>query len=89
MKFGIFGTGLVGQTIGSKLVACGHEVKLGSRTATNEQGKAWADTAGIRASHGSFADAARSVKYCSTAPRATPHSKCWRAPEPRTSGTSC
>ena len=46
MKFGVFGTGMVGQTIGSKLVACGHEVKLGSRTATNEQGKAWAATAG-------------------------------------------
>jgi len=59
MKFGVFGTGMVGQTIGSKLVACGHEVKLGSRTATNEQGKAWADTAGTRAAYGSFADAAR------------------------------
>jgi len=59
MKVGVFGTGMVGQTIGSKLIAVGHEVKLGSRTASNEKGKAWADQAGARATHGSFADVAR------------------------------
>lgn len=58
MQIGVFGTGVVGQTIGSKLIECGHEVKLGSRTSQNEKGRSWADAAGARASHGSFADAA-------------------------------
>ncbi len=31
MKIGILGTGIVGTTIGSKLVELGHEVKMGSR----------------------------------------------------------
>jgi predicted dinucleotide-binding enzyme len=58
MKIGVLGTGAVGRTIGSKLIECGYEVKLGSRTANNDQGKAWAEAAGTRASHGSFADTA-------------------------------
>jgi len=58
MKIGVFGTGMVGQTIGKKLIELGHEVKLGSRTAGNEKGSAWADKAGPRASHGTFADTA-------------------------------
>jgi predicted dinucleotide-binding enzyme len=49
---------MVGQTIGAKLIAVGHEVKLGSRTASNEKGKAWAGQAGAGATHGSFADVA-------------------------------
>jgi len=31
MKLGVLGTGSVGQTIASKLVALGHEVKMGAR----------------------------------------------------------
>ena len=31
MKIGILGTGMVGNTIGTKLVQLGHEVKIGSR----------------------------------------------------------
>jgi 8-hydroxy-5-deazaflavin:NADPH oxidoreductase len=58
MKIGVLGTGIAGQTIGSKLVELGHEVKLGARTADNEKARAWSDKAGARASHGSFADAA-------------------------------
>jgi predicted dinucleotide-binding enzyme len=58
MKIGILGTGQVGETIGSKLVALGHQVKMGSRTANNEKAAAWAASAGQAASHGSFADAA-------------------------------
>ncbi len=58
MRIGIFGTGTVGTTIGSKLVALGHDVKLGSRTADNEKAQAWAAKAGARASQGTFADAA-------------------------------
>ncbi len=58
MKIGVFGTGTVGATIGSKLVALGHEVKMGSRTANNEKAVAWAKGAGQKASQGTFADAA-------------------------------
>jgi predicted dinucleotide-binding enzyme len=58
MRIGIFGTGVVGQTVGAKLVELGHEVRLGSRDAANEKAVAWAATAGDRASNGTFADAA-------------------------------
>ena len=58
MKIGILGTGMVGTTIGTKLVSLGHEVKLGARTAGNEKAVAWAAKVGGGASEGSFADAA-------------------------------
>lgn len=58
MKIGVFGTGTVGATLGSKLVALGHEVKMGSRTASNEKAVAWAKGAGEKASQGTFAEAA-------------------------------
>lgn len=58
MRIGILGTGVVGHTIGSKLVSLGHEVKLGSRSATNEKAAAWVKSAGGGASHGTFAEAA-------------------------------
>jgi predicted dinucleotide-binding enzyme len=60
MKIGILGTGIVGTTIASRLVALGHHVTLGSREATNEKGAAWARKAGANASHGTFATAAAS-----------------------------
>src|SRR5438445_13688452 len=59
MKIGVFGTGIVGNAIGSKLVALGHEVKMGSRTATNEKAAAFVKTNGANASLGTFADAAK------------------------------
>jgi predicted dinucleotide-binding enzyme len=34
MRIAVFGTGDVGRTIGTKLLSLGHEVHLGSRTAT-------------------------------------------------------
>jgi predicted dinucleotide-binding enzyme len=46
MKIGVLGTGVVGQTIASKLKELGHEVMIGSRTADNEK------------ADGTFADAA-------------------------------
>lgn len=58
MKIGVFGTGSVGETIGSRLVELGHDVMMGSRAAGNEKAVAWADKSGARASQGSFADAA-------------------------------
>lgn len=58
MKIGILGTGMVGNTIASKLVALGHEVMMGSRTANNEKARAWVAQTGGRARAGTFADAA-------------------------------
>jgi 8-hydroxy-5-deazaflavin:NADPH oxidoreductase len=58
MKIGVLGTGVVGQTIATKLVELGHEVTLGSRTADNEAAATWAADAGDGAGHGTFADAA-------------------------------
>jgi len=58
MKIAVLGTGGVGQTIGSKLVQLGHEVKMGSRSASHEKGAAWVKAAGDKASLGTFGDAA-------------------------------
>jgi 8-hydroxy-5-deazaflavin:NADPH oxidoreductase len=58
MKIAVLGTGMVGDSIGSRLIELGHEVKMGSRSATNEKAKAFADKHKDKASAGSFADAA-------------------------------
>ncbi|MBC7861574.1 MAG: NAD(P)-binding domain-containing protein [Bacteroidia bacterium] len=58
MKIGILGTGMVGSTIGSKLIALGHDVMMGSRTSTNEKAAAWVKSAGAKSSAGTFAEAA-------------------------------
>ena len=42
MKFGVLGTGMVGNGIRAKLAALGHEVKIGSREAENAAGAACA-----------------------------------------------
>jgi len=58
MRIGILGTGVVGQTIGTRLVQLGHDVTLGSRTATNEKAAKWVADNGPRARQGAFADVA-------------------------------
>lgn len=58
MKIAVLGTGMVGNTIGTKLIALGHEVKMGSRTSNNEKAQAWVSGAGNNASQGTFAEAA-------------------------------
>ena len=58
MRIGVLGTGTVGQRLSTKLVELGHEVRMGSRDATNEKAQAWAASAGERGSGGTFADAA-------------------------------
>ena len=58
MKLGVLGTGMVGNTIATKLIQLGHEVKMGSRTAGNEKAVQWANANGVKASNGTFADAA-------------------------------
>jgi predicted dinucleotide-binding enzyme len=49
---------MVGNAIATKLVALGHDVKMGSRTADNAKGAEWVKANGARASQGTFADAA-------------------------------
>ena len=54
----VLGTGMVGNTIGTKLVSLGHRVMMGSRTANNEKALTWAKQNGDLASNGTFSDAA-------------------------------
>jgi len=58
MRIGVLGTGMVGKTIATKLVALGHEVMMGSRAPDNEQAAEWVASAGSGGSQGTFADAA-------------------------------
>ena len=58
MRIGVLGTGMVGHAIGSRLVELGHDVVMGSRSATNEKAVAWAGSHPGRARAGTFADAA-------------------------------
>lgn len=58
MKIAVLGTGMVGDTIGSKLVELGHEVKMGSRSADNEKARVFVAKHQKRASAGTFAEAA-------------------------------
>ncbi|HQQ95297.1 MAG TPA: NAD(P)-binding domain-containing protein [Bacteroidia bacterium] len=59
MKIAVFGTGNVGDTIGSKLIDLGHSVMMGSRTGSNEKAKAFVAKHGGKASAGTFTDAAQ------------------------------
>ena len=58
-KIAVLGTGIVGNTIGSKLIQLGYEVKMGSRTANNEKANAWTKANGVQATQGTFAEAAK------------------------------
>ena len=58
MKYGVLGTGSVAQTIATKLIELGNEVKMGSRDPKNENAVNWAKKCGGKASVGTFADAA-------------------------------
>ena len=59
MKIGVLGTGMVGETIGSKLIEIGHQARMGSRTASNEKSAAFVAKHGAgKASAGTFTEAA-------------------------------
>ncbi len=58
MEIGILGTGMVGRTIGSKLIQLGHDVFMGARDADNPKAIAWAKEEGQRALYGTFTNAA-------------------------------
>lgn len=57
MKIGVLGTGMVGQTIGSKLVQLGHDVMMGSRQEAHPNAVLWAKEAGHQALFGTFFNA--------------------------------
>ncbi|WP_160711828.1 NADPH-dependent F420 reductase [Chitinophaga solisilvae] len=57
-QIGILGTGMVGNTIATKLVQLGYKVMMGSRTPDNEKALAWVKAQGSHASAGTFASAA-------------------------------
>jgi len=57
-KMAVLGTGVVGDAIGSKLIEIGHSVMMGSRTANNDKALAFVAKHKIKASAGTFADAA-------------------------------
>lgn len=57
-KIAVLGTGMVGDTIGSKLIELGHQVMMGSRTANNEKAQAFLAKHNDNAKAGTFADAA-------------------------------
>jgi predicted dinucleotide-binding enzyme len=67
MKIGIIGSGVVGQTIGAKLVERGEDVVLGTRSPTNLGDKrgfgkpleAWLESTGSKARVATFTDAAK------------------------------
>jgi predicted dinucleotide-binding enzyme len=58
MNIAVLGTGMVGNTIGGKLVQLGHKVKMGSRKAGNDKAVEWTRKNGANASEGDFAAAA-------------------------------
>jgi predicted dinucleotide-binding enzyme len=58
MQIGILGSGVTGQTLGTKLVQSGHEVMLGSREEAKPSSVAWATDAGQHALYGTFRNAA-------------------------------
>ena len=58
MRFGVLGTGIVGQTLATGFTELGHDVMMGSRTADNREAEAWRRRAGSSARIGTFRDAA-------------------------------
>jgi predicted dinucleotide-binding enzyme len=58
MKIAVLGSGMVGNTIATKLVQVGHQVMMGSRTSKSEAGQEWLRSVGGKAQIGTFADAA-------------------------------
>jgi predicted dinucleotide-binding enzyme len=67
MRIAVLGTGVVGSTLGTRLVETGHEVRLGSRTADNATASAWA--AQNASGHGTFAEV---VSWAEVVVNATP-----------------
>lgn len=59
MKIAVLGTGMVGEAIATKMVALGHEVRMGAREPSNARAAAFCASQGGSASQGTFEEAAR------------------------------
>jgi len=59
MRIGVLGTGVVGQTLATKLVELGHDVVMGSRDASNDKAAEWVASVGGAGRVGTFAEAAQ------------------------------
>jgi predicted dinucleotide-binding enzyme len=58
MKIGVLGTGMVGNALATKLVQTGHQVMMGSRTASSDTGQEWLRSVGGKGQIGTFSNAA-------------------------------
>jgi 8-hydroxy-5-deazaflavin:NADPH oxidoreductase len=58
MKIAILGTGMVGNTLATKLVQLGHQVTMGSRSADSDAGRQWLKSVGGKGQLAPFSDAA-------------------------------
>lgn len=58
MRIAVLGTGMVGRTLGTKFAELGHEVMMGSRSATNPTAQEWSSSTSGHASHDTFEAAA-------------------------------
>lgn len=58
MKIAILGTGMVGNTLATKLVQLGHQIMMGSRTANSDAGRQWLQAVGGKGQIGTFTDTA-------------------------------
>lgn len=58
MKIAVLGTGMVGNTLATKLVQLGHQIMVGSRTAHSTAGQEWLRSVGGQGQIGTFADTA-------------------------------
>ena len=58
MNIGVLGTGVVGQSLATKLTELGHTVTMGARRADNETARQWTESGHENARQGTFADAA-------------------------------
>jgi hypothetical protein len=81
MDIGILGTGIVGQTIGTRLVELGHNVMMGSRTANNQNARAWAKAAGHPASFGTYGIRPNLGRSFSIAHQAKARFQLWNLPK--------
>jgi predicted dinucleotide-binding enzyme len=62
MRIGMLGTGIVGRTLGSGLIGAGHEVTMGSRSATNPMAMEWMAGHETGAGVGTFEQAAANAE---------------------------
>ena len=58
MRYGVLGTGIVGRTLGTKLVQLGNEVCMGARAEGGQAALEWVASAGGSAREGTFTEAA-------------------------------